>query len=156
GNKLGAAADSDPPPHDFGNKGGIRSEFSRRPPRCYSHSAMRVGQDVLSDLRAALGMEWVLPHGTGGYSSGTACGANARRAHALLTAAGPHERLTTLLLKVDERLRFPGASFELGCSVLAGGAARPAGHLLLESFTLDPWPRWTWRAGGAALEKSLL
>jgi glycogen debranching enzyme-like protein/amylo-alpha-1,6-glucosidase len=117
---------------------------------------MRAGQDVLSDLRAALGMEWVLPHGTGGSSSGTACGANARRAHALLTAAGPHGRLTTLLLKVDERLRTPGASFELGCSVLSGGAARPAGHLLLESFTLDPWPRWIWRAGGVAIEKALL
>ena len=117
---------------------------------------MRAGQDVLSDLRAALGMEWVLPHGTGGSSSGTACGANARRAHALLTAAGPHGRLTTLLLKVDERLRVPGASFELGCSVTSGGAARPAGHLLLESFDLDPWPRWTWRAGGVVIEKALL
>lgn len=117
---------------------------------------MRAGQDVLSDLRAALGMEWVLPHGTGGYSSGTACGANARRTHALLVAAGPDGRLTTLLLRLDERLRTPGASFELGCSVQPGGSARPAGHLLLESFTLDPWPRWTWRAGGTALEKSLL
>jgi hypothetical protein len=117
---------------------------------------MRAGQDVLSDLRAALGMEWVLPHGTGGFSSGTACGANARRTHALLVASGPGGRLTTLLLKVDERLRAPGASFELGCSVQPGGAARPAGHLLLESFALDPWPRWTWRAGGTALEKSLL
>jgi len=117
---------------------------------------MRAGQDVLSDLRAALGMEWVLPHGTGGFSSGTACGANARRAHALLIAAGPDGRLTALLLKVDERLRAPGASFELGCSVQPGGTARPAGHLLLESFALDPWPRWTWRAGGTALEKSLL
>ena len=117
---------------------------------------MRVGQDVLSDLRAALGTEWAFPLGTGGYSSGTACGANARRAHALLTASGPSGRLTTLLLKVDERLRAPGASFELGCNVVSGGAARPAGHLLLESFALDPWPRWTWRAGGTALEKSLL
>jgi 4-alpha-glucanotransferase len=117
---------------------------------------MRAGQDVLSDLRAALGMEWVLPHGTGGSSSGTACGANARRAHALLTAAGPHGRLTTLLLKFDERLRTAGASFELGCGVLPGGNARPAGHLLLESFDLDPWPRWIWRAGGVAIEKALL
>ncbi len=117
---------------------------------------MHVGQDVLSDLRAALGLEWVFPHGTGGSSSGTACGANARRAHALLTAAGPHGRLSALLLKVDERLRSPLASFELGCNVLADGGTRPAGHLLLESFTLDPWPRWTWRAGGIALEKALL
>src|SRR2546428_474467 len=89
---------------------------------------MRVGQDVLSDLRAALGTEWAFPLGTGGYSSGTACGANARRAHALLTASGPGGRLTTLLLKVDERLRAPGASFELGCNVVSchTGAFLPA------------------------------
>ena len=117
---------------------------------------MRVGQDVLSDLGAALGMEWVVPYGTGGSSSGTACGANGRRSHALLAAAGPHGRLHTLLLKVDERLHGPGIALELGCSVFAGGVPRPAGHLLLESFALDPWPRWTWRVGGLALEKSLV
>jgi hypothetical protein len=117
---------------------------------------MRAGQDVLTDLRAALALEWVIPHGTGGSSSGTASGANARRAHALLTAAGAHGRLTTLLLKVDERLRGPAATWELGCNAQAGFTARPAGHLLLESFTLDPWPRWTWRAGEIVLEKALL
>ena len=117
---------------------------------------MRVGQDVLADLGAAVAMEWVLPHGTGGSSSGTACGANGRRAHALLTAAAPHGRLSTLLLKVDERLHGSGISLELGCSVLSGGVPRPTGHLLLESFALDPWPRWVWRVGGVALEKSLL
>lgn len=117
---------------------------------------MRAGQDVLTDLRAALALEWVIPHGTGGSSSGTACGANARRAHALLTAAGAHGRLTTLLLKVDERLRAPSATYELGCNAQPGFTARPTGHLLLESFTLDPWPRWTWRAGGIVLEKALL
>ncbi|HEY2954024.1 MAG TPA: glycogen debranching enzyme N-terminal domain-containing protein [Candidatus Eisenbacteria bacterium] len=117
---------------------------------------MRSGQDVLADLRSALATEWVIAHGTGGSSSGTACGANARRAHALLTAAGPHGRLTTLLLKLDERLRAGGALHELGCNPLAGGGARPAGHLLLESFALDPWPCWTWRAGEAVLEKRLL
>jgi len=116
---------------------------------------MRVGQDVLADLGSALAMEWVFPYGTGGSSSGTACGANARREHALLTAAGPHGRLTTLLLKLDERLTLGSTLFELGCNALAGGGARPAGHLLLESFDLDPWPCWTWRAGEAVLEKRL-
>ena len=83
---------------------------------------MRVGQDVLSNLRAALGTEWVLPHGTGGSSSGTASGANARRAHALLAAVDGNGRRSALLLKVDEKLRGPGVALELGCNVLTDGS----------------------------------
>ncbi len=132
---------------------------------------MRLGQDVLSDLDAALAMEWLLTNGVGGSASGTAAGAHTRRAHALLIAAGPNGRLTTALLKLDERLLVGAESHELGCNlhaattteaerVATGEAApryqpRPAGHLLLEEFRVDPWPTWRWRAGGVTLEKTV-
>ncbi|MEK7824201.1 MAG: glycogen debranching enzyme N-terminal domain-containing protein, partial [Candidatus Eisenbacteria bacterium] len=132
---------------------------------------MRLGQDVLSDLDAALAREWLLANGLGGSASGTAAGAHTRRAHALLIAAGPHGRLAVALLKLDERLHAGAESVELGCNLYAaatpgdGGApaagpapgyqARPAGHLLLEEFRADPWPAWRWRAGGVTLEKSV-
>ncbi|MEK7329196.1 MAG: glycogen debranching enzyme N-terminal domain-containing protein, partial [Candidatus Eisenbacteria bacterium] len=106
---------------------------------------MRLGQDVLSDLDAALAREWLLANGLGGSASGTAAGAHTRRAHALLIAAGPHGRLAVALLKLDERLHAGAESVELGCNLYAaatpgdGGApaagpapgyqARPAGHL---------------------------
>ncbi len=116
---------------------------------------MRMGQDVLSDLRTALATEWWFANGLGGSGSGTAAGANARRTHALLTAAGPHGRLTSLLLKLDERVLDPLGSYDLACNLHAGGTARPSGHLLLEEFRLEPWPTWRYRAGGVVLEKTV-
>jgi hypothetical protein len=116
---------------------------------------MRLGRDALSDLRSAVAAEWLLANGLGGSASGTAAGAHARRTHAWLVAAEPHGRLTTLLLKLDERLHATGTTIELGCQLLADGTARPAGHLLLESFALDPWPTWVIRAGDVTLERSL-
>ena len=117
--------------------------------------AMRIGQDVLSELGSALDREWLITNGIGGSASGTAAGANARRTHALLVAASPQGRLTSMLLKLDERLVLEGAAFELGVSLWAGGLVRPTGHLLLEEFRLDPWPVWRYRAGEVVLEKSI-
>jgi glycogen debranching enzyme len=132
---------------------------------------MRLGQDVLSDLDAALAREWLLANGLGGSASGTAAGAYTRRAHALLVAAGAHGQLAVALLKLDERLHAGAESVELGCNLHApptsgsdpgpgadiapGYLARPSGHLLLEEFRADPWPTWRWRAGGVTLEKSV-
>jgi glycogen debranching enzyme-like protein/amylo-alpha-1,6-glucosidase len=133
---------------------------------------MRLGQDVLSDLDAALAREWLLTNGVGGSASGTAAGAHTRREHALLIAAGPYGRPTVALLKLDERLQVGVESYELACNLhtatdaepegtpAAADAApryqaRPAGHLLLEEFRADPWPTWRWRAGGVTLEKSV-
>ena len=116
---------------------------------------MRLGQDVLSDLDRALGSEWLIANGLGGSASGTATGAHTRSTHAHLVVAAPHGRLTTALLKLDERVVADGASFELGTDLRVGGAVRPAGHRLLEDFRLDPWPVWRYRTGEARLEKSL-
>ena len=116
---------------------------------------MRQGQDVRSDLRAALNREWLLGNGLGGFAAGTAAGANTRSAHAYLVAAAPHGCLTALLLKLDERLSGPDGNFEMSTHVHADGVVRPAGHRMIEAFTLDPWPKWRYRAGSVVLEKSL-
>lgn len=115
---------------------------------------MRSGQDVPSH-DAALDREWLLADERGGSASGTAAGALTRRTHGLLVVAGPHGRLTTLLLRLDERAQAPGGPFELGVSFHAGGVARPSGHQLIESFDDDPWPCWRYRLGEVRLEKSL-
>src|SRR2546422_977871 len=116
---------------------------------------MRLGQDVLSDLDKALSSEWLIANGLGGSASGTAAGAHTRSTHAHLVVAATHGRLTTALLKLDERVVAEGASFELGTDLRVGGPVRPAGHRLLEDFRLDPWPVWRYRAGEVRLEKSL-
>lgn len=128
---------------------------------------MRLGQDVLSILGAATSSEWLLADGMGGAASGTAAGAHTRRSHALLVATSPHGIARVVLLKLDERLQVGAESFDLGCNLVAGVPvegdpapeppllARPAGHLLLEEFSAEPWPTWRWRAGATTLEKSL-
>jgi hypothetical protein len=131
---------------------------------------MRLGQDVLSDLDAALAREWLLANGLGGTASGTAAGAHTRRAHALLISSDPNGRLAVSLLRLDERLHAGAEHHELACNLHAASAsadgvaavesgpgfqARPAGHRLLEEFRADPWPTWRWRAGGVTLEKSV-
>jgi glycogen debranching enzyme len=126
-----------------------------RPDRQAIFPAMRLGQDVLADLALGLDKEWLITNGLGGSASGTVLGANTRRTHSLLMAAAPDGRLTNALLKLEERLHCGSQAFELGVHVHEDGQARPQGHLLLESFVLDPWPIWRIRAGDVLLEKSL-
>jgi glycogen debranching enzyme len=115
---------------------------------------MRIGQDVLFNLDAAINREWLVANGVGGSASGTVAGANTRRTHGLLTAAGPHGLLQTLLLKVDERLRSDAGSFDLSLNLFATGQ-RPAAALPIEEFGLEPWPVWRYRLGEVLLEKSI-
>ncbi len=117
---------------------------------------MGLGQDVLSRLPRAIACEWWLANGVGGIASGTAPGANLRSVHSHLSAPDPTGTLTAALLRIDERAAGPEGSFELGCLVQANGMARPAGHRLLESFTVDPWPTWRYRLESALVEKSLM
>ena len=128
---------------------------------------MRIGQDVLSNLEAAAAREWLLANGLGGAASGTAAGAHTRRSHAHLIATDAHGLPSVVLLKLDERLHVGSESFDLGCNLVAGVRAdgdpavepafiaRPAGHLLLQEFSADPWPAWRWQAGATTIEKSL-
>ena len=74
---------------------------------------MRRGQDVHGIPEGSLAREWMVANGLGGFAAGTAAGASTRRMHALLTAAGRHGRLTTLLLRLDERLQVRGDSIDL-------------------------------------------
>ena len=123
---------------------------------------MRLGQDVLSNLEAATAREWLLVNSLGGAASGTSAGAHTRRSHALLIAPDAQGLSSVALLKLDERLHVGSESFDLGCNLVAGVRAdgdpaaeppilaRPAGHLLLQEFSADPWPTWRWRAGAPA------
>ncbi len=116
---------------------------------------MSLGQDVLTRLPRALACEWMIANGIGGSASGTAAGAITRHTHAAL-AAHVHGRPWATLLRIDERVLTDEGPFELACVVQPNGTARPAGHRLLESFTVDPWPAWRYRVGLSLIEKTLM
>ncbi len=89
--------------------------------------------------------EWLVTNGLGGFASATVAGAVSRRYHAFLCVApnGPQERFV-LVSKIAETLRVGEESFELSANFWADSIA-PRGDLLVESFTLSPFPRWVYR-----------
>lgn len=107
------------------------------------------------DLSHALELEWLETNGLGGYASSTVAGANTRRYHGLLVAAQtPPTGRTVMLNKLDETVRCGNDEWQLGCNLFPG-ATHPSGHELIESFHLDPFPRWVFRLGPHRLEKTV-
>lgn len=116
---------------------------------------IKLGPEVCGDLAAGTSREWLETNGLGGFASSTVPGLHTRRYHALLIAAlrPPVERMV-LLSRADETLVVAGERFELSCSQYPG-TVHPQGYRFLQSFRLDPYPVWTYQAGGVTLEKSL-
>lgn len=116
---------------------------------------IEINAEELQDFDRSSRLEWIEANGLGGYASSTASGANTRRYHGLLVAAlDPPLNRRVLLSKLEERLIVNGETYELGCNQYPG-VIYPSGHRLLVRFTLDPFPRYIYSAGGALLEKEI-
>jgi predicted glycogen debranching enzyme len=101
-------------------------------------------------------LEWLETDGRGGYAAGTAVGANTRKYHGVLVVARrpPADRVV-LLSRLEETLVLEdGRRAELAVNFYPG-AVYPSGHLLLQSFALDPWPMWRYRIGDIDVLKEL-
>jgi len=116
---------------------------------------IELGPEVCGDLDKGTSREWLETNGLGGFASSTVPGLHTRRYHALLIAAlrPPVERVV-LLSRADETLVVGDERFELSCSRYPG-TVHPQGYQFLQGFRLDPFPVWTYQAGGVTLEKSL-
>lgn len=109
---------------------------------------MRLGPDLLHDPAVALGREWWVSDGQGGWSAASASGAHTRREHGLLVArVAPGGPPHVLLARLEETLELGGARLELGTSQYPG-VLHPRGFERLAAFAVDPLPRWTWELGG--------
>ena len=103
--------------------------------------------------------EWLAPNGCGAFASGSVAGAVTRRYHAFLCAAidGPQDR-RVLVTKIEETVLCDGQTYPLGTNFWAD-AISPRGDLFICDFTLDPFPRWTYRVptgkGEIVLEKTV-
>jgi predicted glycogen debranching enzyme len=116
------------------------------------HGGIRFDRDVCSNLDESLKREWLETNGLGGFASSTITGANTRRYHGLLIAATALNSRFVLLSKMEETLVVDGARFELSTNVYPG-AVHPEGYRYLIGFRLEPFPIFTFQAGGLTVEK---
>ena len=92
--------------------------------------------------------EWLEADGLGGFASGTVAGHRTRRYHALLlTATTPPSGRMVLVNGFDAFVETEGGTFAISSQHYAPGVTHPDGAVRLESFSIDPWPVWTWRIG---------
>jgi predicted glycogen debranching enzyme len=111
--------------------------------------------EVCRDLARSTQLEWLETNGRGGFAMGTVAGVATRRYHGLLVAAlrPPVER-HLLLSKLHEALVVDGAEHPLHATQYPG-TVHPRGFDAIQEFRLDPFPTWSYAAGGVRLEKRL-
>jgi predicted glycogen debranching enzyme len=116
---------------------------------------IRFGEEICTNLDAALRREWLETNGLGGFASGTVNGCNTRRYHGLLVAATkPPVGRFVLLSKLEETLIVNGRRYELGTNCYPG-VTHPQGFQYLKQFRLDPFPTFTFSVDGIEIEKTL-
>lgn len=116
---------------------------------------IELGQPIFNDSDAGSSLEWLETNGHGGYASGTVSGAHTRRYHGLLVAATkPPLGRMVLLSKFEETVIVDGERYDLSTNRYQG-AVHPEGYKLLTAFRLDPFPVWTFNAGGVEIEKKI-
>jgi predicted glycogen debranching enzyme len=114
------------------------------------------GGDVLSDLGRAMGLEWIVANGLGGYASSTVVGINTRKYHGILVAAlNPPVDRRVVLSKLDEQLLVEGEVYPLGANEFSHGI-NPQGYRNIKSFSQSPFPTFTYGAGKVELRKTIL
>jgi predicted glycogen debranching enzyme len=114
-----------------------------------------LGRDVISDFDEALGREWLVTNGLGGYASSTVLGINTRKYHGLLVAAlNPPINRWVLLTKLDEELKIGTETYALGANEFHD-VVYPEGHRFLSNFVLSPLPTYEYTAEGVKVQKTV-
>lgn len=99
--------------------------------------------------------EWLLTNGLGGYAMGTVSGANMRRYHGHLVAATqPPTYRMVLLANVETFIQGQGNPIGVSCNQYSG-TVYPEGYQYIQSFNVNKFARWHYRAGGMDLLKRL-
>lgn len=114
---------------------------------------MRFGKSILGNYTEGTEREWLLTNGRGSFAMGSVNGNHARRYHGLL--------VSSFNPPLDRYLVFHKVEEELDGTNLATARLRQAGDTILDgyrhldSFELDPFPRFVWSAQGVILEKEI-
>ena len=102
----------------------------------------------------ASALEWIEADGVGGVSVSSILNANTRKQHALLSAVRDDGGRSVLVANLQEALIDGNRSYDLSTNAYVD-AIHPMGYLAIESFAIDPWPRWTYRFDTCKLDKEI-
>src|SRR5438552_18118768 len=107
--------------------------------------AFHLDPQICRNVAAAMGREWVVTNGLGGYASGTVAGVNTRRYHGLLVAAlNPPVERTVLVAGSVDWVTYDGHTFPLSAHEYADGTIDPRGYRHIQCFELEgALPVWT-------------
>ncbi|NON62952.1 amylo-alpha-1,6-glucosidase [Acidianus sp. RZ1] len=103
-------------------------------------------------------LEWILPLGTGGYSSSTICGMNSRTYHGLLVSPQnpPHMRFV-ILSKLEDSLIVRDEEYPISTNRYNFNVYHPEGYKFLQSFIRGGnFVSWIYNLPGATLRKTLI
>lgn len=106
------------------------------------------------NTRRALSKEWLLANGLGDYSSSSILYCNTRKYHGLLVAGSPDGR-AVLLSTMEESVVGGGREFFISTRQHPG-KLYPEGYQYLETFRMDPWPRFTYRVGDVRILREII
>jgi predicted glycogen debranching enzyme len=117
---------------------------------------MSFDQNFLSNFTEAIGKEWIVTNGLGGYSSSTVLGINTRKYHGLLVAAihPPGDR-RVCMEKLDEEILVGNNTYLLGANEFQNSIF-PQGHLFLKKFSLSPFPSFAYAVPNVEILKIIL
>ncbi len=116
---------------------------------------IKFDSNICSNFESATSREWLETNGIGGFANGTISGANTRRYHSILTAATkPPLGRITMLSKFEETLFIDEKPYELSSNQYPD-TIHPQGYKHLKSFSLSPFPTWTYEIDGIKIEKIL-
>jgi predicted glycogen debranching enzyme len=89
--------------------------------------------------------EWLLTNGLGSFASGTVSDIRTRSYHGWLFAAmNPPSGRHLLLSHLEASVELPHKVIALGSNFWGSGEIDPQGYRLLNSFGVDPVPKWSW------------
>lgn len=109
----------------------------------------------LQNVDEALGLEWLVTNGLGGYASSTVLGVNTRKYHGLLVAAlNPPVNRHVLLSKLDEEIQIENQTYKLGINEFRD-TFYPKPQGMLHEFTLNPFPIFKYKAQDVMLQKTV-
>ncbi len=115
----------------------------------------RLENAVLNNIVDASKYEWLEGAGSGNYSGSTCVGMNTRREHGLFVVPGNgFQNKIVVLSKLEESVFIENRLHEISTNQYTGGIF-PQGFKYLDSFEINPFPRFTYRIEDRILQKTV-